>query len=141
MYFCNIFHVFIWIVMISKLTAGGRVATFKEYKLLDSLDKSMKSSENTDVGFYFNTIEKVDKFEREAIDIQDLYKELMRRTFGITFTKTTTTTEKMPALGAPRKVSDDWVRSSFDYDLINQRRFNRNIRKNQIKNPLQSIRL
>lgn len=129
MHFIHILPSLVLITLTLKLTRADRVATYKEYKILDSPDKMVKSAENEDVKIYFKTVEKLDKLKTEAEDIRSLYRELMKSVFGITFT--TTSTEKTPVLSAPRKASDDWVRATFDENLFNQHQLNQSICEDQ----------
>lgn len=110
--------IFIVIVATASLLHAERVATYKEYKILDSPKKFAGQNDNVDLEFYLNTIERLEKLQDEAMEIRNLYQEMIENVFGLKLT--TTTTKKPDILGArgPKKAAEDWVRSSLNFDAL-----------------------
>lgn len=112
------------IILISvsaKLVRTDRIATFKEYKIIDPPDKTP----NTDMEFYLSTMEKLDKLISEADEIRDMHRELMKTAFGLTMDTTAATTtaaetaksapiQLASKVGAIRKATAGWVREPRD---------------------------
>lgn len=112
--------VFIVFFATSNLSQAERVAHYKEYKILESAVKIDRPPDSADIEYYLKTMERFEKLQEEAIEIRDLYKEMVETLFGLKLT--TTSTRKPDILGAPsaRKAAEDWVRTSLDLDSLNR---------------------
>lgn len=113
----KILLIFVALIATSTLSQAERVATYKEYKILDAPHKFAGRSDNADVEFYLKTIERLEKLQEEAVEIRDLYKEMVETMFGLKLKKLST--EKSDVVGTPRKAAEDWVRSSLNFGVLN----------------------
>lgn len=116
---------FIAFTVTSRLSQAGRVASFKEYKILDAPMKADKRADNADIDFYLRTIERLEKLQDEAIEMRDTYKEMVEMVFGLKLSAATTTTPRPNALGSARRASEDWVRSSLDSSVLDRKSANK----------------
>lgn len=112
---------FMVFIVTSGLSQAGRIASFKEYKILDAPAKGVRRADNADIEFYLQTIERLEKLQDEAIEMRDMYKEMVEMMFGLKLSAKTTTTPRPNVLGSARRASEEWVRSSQDLSVLNSK--------------------
>lgn len=110
----------------AKLAQCERIAAYKEFHIVDTHGKGAGQGGNADVDFYLKTMERLQKLQEEAMEIRDLYKELIESKFGLKLKSTHI--EKSDIVGAPspRMASEDWVRSPLDFSDLHKQIAERN---------------